>query len=215
VRFAYDDRPVLEDLSLVIPAGSFTTLVGHSGSGKTTIVDLVTGLLQPQGGRILVDDAPLDELDAVAWRHSIGYVPQENLLLHDSVLHNVTLGDPALGRADAERALRDAGAWDFVAALPEGLDASVGERGSALSGGQRQRILVARALVHRPRLLILDEATSNLDPDSEAAVLETIERLKGRLTMLAVSHDEGLVKAADHVCRLVPVGAAREPAANG
>jgi len=202
VGFRYDERPVLEDLSLAIPAGSFTTLVGHSGSGKTTIVDLVTGLLQPQSGRIWIDDAPLDQLDAVAWRHSIGYVPQENLLLHDSVLYNVTLGDPALGPADAERALRAAGAWDFVSALPEGLESSVGERGGALSGGQRQRILVARALVNRPRLLILDEATSALDPATAAALADTLRGLRGSVTILAVTHQVDLVEAASRVYRL-------------
>jgi ATP-binding cassette subfamily C protein len=218
VGFAYDERPVLRDLSLVIPAGSFTTLVGHSGSGKTTIVDLVTGLLQPQAGRIWIDDAPLDELDAIAWRHSIGYVPQENLLLHDSVLYNVTLGDPALGPADAERALRAAGAWDFVAKLPQGMDSSVGERGGALSGGQRQRILVARALVNRPRLLILDEATSALDPETAAALAETLRALRGSVTILAVTHQTDLVEAATHVYRLekgraTPVEPPAEPGA--
>jgi ATP-binding cassette subfamily C protein len=202
VGFRYDERPVLADLSLGIPAGSFTTLVGHSGSGKTTIVDLVTGLLRPQEGRVWIDDAPLDELDVVAWRHHVGYVPQENLLLHDSVLYNVTLGDAALTRADAERALRAAGAWDFVAKLPEGMDASVGERGGALSGGQRQRILVARALVHRPRLLILDEATSALDPATAAAFAETLRALRGGITILAVTHQADLVEAADRVYRL-------------
>jgi ATP-binding cassette subfamily C protein len=217
VGFAYDERPVLQDLSLAIPAGSFTTLVGHSGSGKTTIVDLVTGLLQPQQGRIWIDDAPLDELDAIAWRHHIGYVPQENLLLHDSVLHNVTLGDPALGPADAERALRAAGAWDFVRRLPQGLDSSVGERGGALSGGQRQRILVARALVNRPQLLILDEATSALDPDTAAALADTLRGLRGAVTILAVTHQTDLVEAATRVYRLekgraAPVEAAGEGA---
>ncbi len=202
VHFRYDERPVLRALSLVIPAGSFTTLVGHSGSGKTTIVDLITGLVRPQEGRIWIDDEVLDELDVIAWRHSIGYVPQENLLLHDSVLANVTLGDPDLTSADAERALRAAGAWDFVAALPEGVHGSVGERGSALSGGQRQRILVARALVHRPRLLILDEATSALDPTTAAALADTLRRLRGEVTILAVTHQTDLVGAADRVYRL-------------
>jgi ATP-binding cassette subfamily C protein len=202
VHFRYDERPVLTALSLVIPAGSFTTLVGHSGAGKTTIVDLITALVRPQEGRIWIDDQPLDELDVVAWRHSIGYVPQENLLLHDSVLGNVTLGDPDLTPADVERALRAAGAWDFVRALPDGMASSVGERGSALSGGQRQRILVARALVHRPRLLILDEATSALDPATAAALAETLRRLRGQVTILAVTHQTDLVGAADHVYRL-------------
>ncbi len=202
VHFGYDERPVLRALSLGIPAGSFTTLVGPSGSGKTTIVDLITGLVRPQGGRVWIDDKPLDELDMVAWRHSIGYVPQENVLLHDSVLANVTLGDPELTRADVERALRAAGAWDFVAALPQRMDDSVGERGSALSGGQRQRILVARALVHRPRLLILDEATSALDPATAAALADTLRQLRGQVTILAVTHQTDLVGAADRVYRL-------------
>jgi len=202
VHFRYDERPVLSALSLILPAGSFTTLVGHSGAGKTTIVDLITALVRPQEGRIWIDDQPLDELDVVAWRHSIGYVPQENLLLHDSVLGNVTLGDPDLTPADVERALRAAGAWEFVRALPDGMASSVGERGSALSGGQRQRILVARALVHRPRLLILDEATSALDPTTAAALAETLHRLRGEVTILAVTHQTDLVGAADRVYRL-------------
>jgi ATP-binding cassette subfamily C protein len=202
VHFDYDDRPVLRGLSLEIPVGSFTTLIGHSGAGKTTIVDLLIGLLRPNDGRILVDDVPLATVDVVAWRHALGYVPQENLLLHDSVLLNVTLGDPALGPADVERALRAAGAWDFVARLPEGIESSVGERGSLLSGGQRQRILIARALVRRPQLLILDEATSALDPTTAAALAETLRALRGEVTILAISHQPDLVGAADRVYQL-------------
>ena len=132
----------------------------------------------------------------------IGYVPQETQLLHDTVLHNVTLDDPGLCDADAERALKEAGAWEFVAALPEGMDSIVGERGEKLSGGQRQRIVIARALVHRPKLLILDVATSALDPVSEAAIQQTIEQLRGKLTLLAISHQAALVDAADRVYRL-------------
>jgi ATP-binding cassette, subfamily C, bacterial len=206
VSFSHDVRPVLHELSLVIPAGELTVITGPSGAGKTTLVDLVVGLLDPDDGRILVDGVPLAEIDRYAWRRQIGYVPQEPLLVNDSVLRNVTLGEPGFSEADARAALEAADAWEFVSVLPQGMNSSIGERGGQLSGGQRQRLAIARALVHRPRLLILDEATSNLDPDSEAAVLETIERLKGRLTMLAVSHDEGLVRAADHVARLEPVG---------
>jgi ATP-binding cassette subfamily C protein len=149
-----------------------------------------------------VDDVPLREIDARAWRRTIGYVPQEHVLLHDTILHNVTLGDPSLGEADAERALRAAGAWDFVAEQPEGLHTPVGERGSALSGGQRQRILLARALVHEPQLLILDEATSALDPETEREVWRTLAALRGRMTLLAISHRPALVEEADRVYRL-------------
>jgi ATP-binding cassette subfamily C protein len=202
IGFAYERAPVLSGVSLWIPAGSFTTLVGFSGAGKTTIVDLVIGLLRPQEGRVWIDDQPLDELDRHAWRRMIGYVPQENLLMHDSVLRNVTLGDPALDEADAERALRAAGAWEFVSAMEGGIHASVGERGGRLSGGQRQRIMIARALVHRPRLLILDEATSALDPASARSLARTLDGLRGSMTILAISHQQDLVDTADRVYRM-------------
>ena len=202
VVFSYDGHRVLDGASLEIPAGQLTTLVGASGSGKTTLVDLVIGLLRPQSGRVLIDGVPLNELDLKAWRHMLGYVPQETLLLHDSILHNVTLDDPELDEKDAERALRGAGAWEFVARLPQGVHTLVGERGTKLSGGQRQRIVIARALVHRPRLLILDEATSALDPASEAAIGNTMKELRGQLTILAISHQAAMVDAADRVYRL-------------
>jgi ATP-binding cassette subfamily C protein len=132
----------------------------------------------------------------------IGYVPQETLLLHDTVLVNVTLGDTKFTESDAENALRDAGAWDFVAEMDEGINTVVGERGSRLSGGQRQRITVARALVHKPELLILDEATSALDPESEAAICQTLRQLSSKLTILAISHQTALLDAADRAYRL-------------
>ena len=202
VAFAYGDKALLQQMSMDIPRGSLTALIGPSGSGKTTIIDLIIGLLQPQSGAVLIDGVPLSELDLKAWRRMIGYVPQETILLHDSVHHNVTLGDPARSAADVEYALRGAGAWEFTASLPEGVHSTVGERGGRLSGGQRQRIMIARALVHRPKLLILDEATSALDPASEAAIRKTIENLRGELTILAISHQTGLVEAADQVYRL-------------
>ncbi|MEM9254124.1 MAG: ABC transporter ATP-binding protein [Pseudomonadota bacterium] len=203
VRFDYDTRhPVFNGLSLEFEAGSLTTLVGPSGSGKTTIVDLTIGLLQPQSGKVAVDGVSLADLDLKQWRSMIGYVPQDTILLHDSINHNVTLGDPRLTPADAERALRAAGAWEFVSRLPAAMDTIVGERGGRLSGGQRQRIVIARALVNEPRLLILDEATSALDRDSEEAVRQTMETLKGQLTILAISHNRAMVQAADQVYQL-------------
>jgi len=202
VSFSYDRQAVIHNTSLETPVGCLTTLIGPSGSGKTTIVDLVIGLLRPQSGKVLIDGVPLAELNLKAWRRMLGYVPQENLLLHDSVLHNVTLDDPELSEEDARRALRDAGAWEFVSCMPEGMHSTVGERGTMLSGGQRQRIMIARALVHRPKLLILDEATSALDPKSEAAISKTMEALRGQLTILAISHQSALVDAADRVYSL-------------
>ena len=202
VRFAYGERTVLDGIDLDVPAGQLTTLIGPSGAGKTTLVDIVIGLLRPQAGTVLVDGVPLDTLDRRAWRRMIGYVPQETLLLHDSVLANVTLADPDLSRDDAERALRQAGAWDFVAALPQGLDTPVGERGGKLSGGQRQRIAIARALVHEPALLILDEPTSALDTAAEAAVRDTLRALKGRYTLLAITHRPALLDVSDQVLHI-------------
>lgn len=191
--------PVLENLDLEFPARTLVTLMGASGCGKTTIVDLITGLVAPASGRILVDGVPLQQLDIAAWRRSIGYVPQETVLLHDTIMNNITLGDPQLGLADVEYALEIAGARDFVAAFPDGVDHVVGERGGILSGGQRQRLMIARAMVHRPRLLILDEATSALDQEGEAAICHTLNRLRGQLTIIAVSHREALAGIADRV----------------
>jgi ATP-binding cassette subfamily C protein len=202
VTFSYETTQVLWDVSLSIPAGSFTAIVGPSGAGKTTIVDLFTGLIRPQQGHVWIDDLLLEQVDLRKWRRMIGYVPQETFLLHDSVFLNVTLGDANLTEADAEEALRAAGAWDFVRVLPMRVRSSVGERGAALSGGQRQRIAIARALAHRPKLLILDEITSALDPDSEAAICRTLQGLRGQLTILAISHQPAIVQAADSVYRL-------------
>ena len=210
VCFAYNERRVLDDLSLEIPAGQLATLIGPSGAGKTTVVDLLIGLIRPDAGRITLDGAPLDSMDIKQWRRSIGYVPQETLLLHESIAHNVSLGDRELSQADIEHALRAAGAWDFVSALPEGLHSNVGERGGRLSGGQRQRIVIARALVRCPQLLILDEATSALDAESAEAVRQTLERLRGSLTILTITHESSLVDIADRVYRLESGRAVRQ-----
>jgi ATP-binding cassette subfamily C protein len=202
VSFAYDECLILDNVTMEFPVGSFTTIVGPSGVGKTTVVDLVTGLLRPQQGEIWIDDFPLAKIDLKKWRQMIGYVPQETLLLHDSILVNVTLGDDGPTEEDVEYALRAAGAWEFVSIQPQGIHTVVGERGHKLSGGQRQRIAIARALVHMPKLLILDEATTALDPASETAICETLQKLAGEITILAISHQPALMKVADHVYRL-------------
>ena len=202
VDFRYGERAVLNQISLRIEHGRLTVLTGPSGSGKTTLVDLVAGLLHPDAGQILIDGVDLSDVDHRRWRRMIGYVPQDPLLINDTVLANLSLGDPELGKDEAMAALRLADAWEFISQLPMGLETVLGERGGLLSGGQRQRLAIARALIHRPALLILDEATSNLDGESEAAVIKTVNKLKGQLTMLAVSHDHGLVEAADQVISL-------------
>lgn len=202
VGFRYRDQWVVRNCSMTIPAGGITTIIGPSGAGKTTVVDLITALLRPQEGEILVDDLPLGRIDWRAWRRMIGYVPQDTFLLHDTIKTNVTLGDPNLTAEDAQAALRAADVWELVAGFPEGLETVVGERGGKLSGGQRQRVAIARALAHGPRVLILDEATSSLDPESEAAICGTLEGLRGKLTIIAISHQTALVEAADRVYRL-------------
>ena len=203
VSVEYDGSPVLRDADAEVPARSITALVGASGAGKTTFVDLLTGLVQPSAGRVEVDGTPLPELDLRRWRGMIGYVLQELFLLNDTVRMNVTLGDPEIGDAQVERALRDAGAWEYVSRLEGGIDAPVGERGSLLSGGQRQRVAIARALLHQPRLLVLDEATAALDPENEAAVWATVAELRGRTTVVAISHQPGVMRVADRVYQIV------------
>jgi ATP-binding cassette subfamily C protein len=202
VTVEYDGRTILDTVSLEVPAGSITAVVGPSGSGKTTVADLFVGFVTPLGGTVEVDGIPLADIDLSAWRRGIGYVAQELLLLNDTIRTNVTLGDSQICDEAVVQALRDADAWEYVSQLPEGLDAPVGERGALLSGGQRQRIQIARALVMKPRLLVMDEATAALDEQTEAAVLETIAHLRGRTTVVAISHQPAIVDVADRVYRI-------------
>ena len=207
VSFNYESSPVISDLNLFIPAGRLTAILGPSGVGKTTVVDLLTGLLKPQAGDISVDGVSLAEIDLERWRNEIGYVPQETILLHASVVDNILLDHKGLTLTDVERALRQAEAWEFVAQLPEGINTLVGERGIRLSGGQRQRIGLARSLIHRPSLLVLDEATTGLDPNMERSILATLQRLTPSTTLVCISHQEALIAAADLAYRLRRQGA--------
>jgi ATP-binding cassette subfamily C protein len=206
VSFGFGHRLVLDDVSMTIPADRLTVLMGPSGIGKTTLVDLLLGLYAPHRGRILVDGTPLTELDLRAWRGMIGYVPQEIILFHDTVFANLALGDPAITAERAKSALETAGAWPFVASLPKGLMTTVGERGLQLSGGQRQRIALARALLFEPKLLVLDEVTSALDPGTEAEICANVRALDGRLTIIAITHRPAWVDVADQLYELAPEG---------
>ena len=197
VSYVYSDKAVLNNASFIIPANRFTALIGPSGAGKTTVADLTIGLFQPQSGDILIDGLSMVELNMKKWRGMIGYVPQETTLFHDSIFVNITLGDPLLTLQHVDNALRKAGLWEFVNSLKQGVQTIVGEKGSKLSGGQRQRIAIARALVRNPRLLILDEATTALDPQTEMEICTMLKQLRDQVTVFAISHQTTLMQNAD------------------
>ncbi|MGF7161738.1 ATP-binding cassette subfamily C protein [Rhodoligotrophos appendicifer] len=188
VSFSYGERPVVEHVDLSINAGEITVLQGPSGAGKTTLMDLLIGLYHPSSGRVMIDGVSILDVRVSAWRSMIGYVPQEISLLHGSISDNITLGDKSITRAQIMRALEKAGAADFIDELPHHIDTVVGERGTKLSGGQRQRIALARALVTDPKLLILDEVTSALDPETELEICRNIQMLGGEYTIAAITH---------------------------
>jgi ATP-binding cassette, subfamily C, bacterial len=197
-----DETDILSDISLEVPANSITAVVGPSGAGKTSLVDNILGFHRPTGGEILIDGAALANHNILSWRRQIGYVPQEMLLFHDTVRNNVTLGDSRYSDGDVERALRDAGAWDFVQETSDKLQTVVGERGARLSGGQRQRIAIARALLRNPKLLILDEPTTALDPAMEAEICNSLKSLRTKVTILLISHQPALIAISDKVIHL-------------
>ncbi|MGB8537177.1 MAG: ABC transporter ATP-binding protein [Acidobacteriaceae bacterium] len=200
VAFRYDaDRAlVLRDLSLTIAAGQVTAIVGSSGAGKSTVADLVNGLLSPGTGRVLIDGAELTPQAARAWRRHVGYVAQDTVLFHDTVRANLNWANPDASEQEMKESLTLAAA-EFVFELPQGLDTTVGDRGTLLSHGQRQRIALARALLRKPGLLILDEATSSLDFDNEKRILDAIDRLKGRATVLLIAHRVSAIQRADMI----------------
>ena len=204
VTFAYGTVPVLYDFSLSIPARQLTLAIGPSGTGKTTLTDLLLGFYRPQQGEIFIDGVPMADIDLRSWRRMIGYVPQELILLHDTIHANITLGDPAITTSDVKHAVAVAGAADFIECLPEKLNTHVGEKGARFSGGQRQRIALARALVHRPKLLILDEVTSALDIETEQEICRNIRSISKDMTVLAISHRQAWIDIADHVHPMQP-----------
>jgi ABC-type multidrug transport system fused ATPase/permease subunit len=205
VRYRYPEtkHDTIKGISLRIAAGSTVAFIGTSGAGKSTLVDLVLGLLRPTSGLIEVDGRDIHE-DLSAWQSQIGYVPQSIYLTDDSLRANIALGvEPdSIDEAAVRRALAAARLEEFVAALPNGLDTHVGERGVRLSGGQRQRIGIARALYRDPTTLVLDEATSALDTDTESKVMEAINALHGTRTILIITHRVASVANADAVFRL-------------
>ena len=198
-RYPGAASPALRDVTLTIPAGRVTALVGSSGAGKSTLADLVLLLATSEQGELVVDGEPLVAERRDAWRASVGYVPQETHLFHDTIRENVRWVAPNASDDEVLDALRMAGASTLLARLPNGLDTKIGDRGTLLSGGERQRLALARALLRRPRLLVLDEATSALDPESERAIRQTIASLTPAVTVLTITHRLTTARQADHV----------------
>jgi ATP-binding cassette subfamily C protein len=187
----------LKGISLSIPAGATTAIVGASGAGKSTLADLLIGLLLPTSGSVLVDGQPLTDAGLPAWRRSIGYVPQDGFLFHDSIRRNLAWVKPAATEAEMWVALERAEAAGFVRSRPEGLDAIVGDQGVRLSGGERQRLALARALLTNPDVLVLDEATSALDSVNERQILNTLQHLAGSITIVLITHRLAAIRHAD------------------
>ena len=205
-------QPALREVGLVIRKGESVALVGRSGAGKTTLVDVILGLLEPTAGRVLVDGG--DTRDKLAaWQRSIGYIPQTIYLIDDTLRRNVALGvaDHAIDEERVLRACRLAQLEPVITGLPDGLDTMVGERGARLSGGQRQRIAIARALYDDPHVLVLDEATSALDAETEHEITRAIDALSGLKTVIVVAHRLSTVRHCDRIVlmengRIVDIG---------
>jgi len=200
VSFSYDDQsksPFINNLDLIINAGQTTAIVGPSGAGKTTIADLVMGLIVPNQGWVLVNEMELNPDRMRAWRDQIGYVPQDTFLFHDTLRTNLLWAKPDAKEEEINQSLRFAAAEDFVSGLPKGLDTILGDRGVLVSGGERQRLALARALLRKPSLLILDEATSSLDSENEKRIQNAIEKLHGHMTILIISHRLSTIRGAN------------------
>lgn len=204
INFRYPNaaQPALKGINLTIPANSTIGLVGSTGSGKTTTVDLILGLLEAQGGTVTVDGKVINASNRRNWQKSIGYVPQQIYLADDSIASNIAFGVELskIDRASVERAARIANLHDFVInELPQGYATTVGERGVRLSGGQRQRVGLARALYHNPQVLILDEATSALDNLTEQAVMAAVRNLGRKITIILIAHRLGTVQQCEQI----------------
>jgi subfamily B ATP-binding cassette protein MsbA len=198
VHFDYGDRPVLNDLSFDVGAGTVVALVGASGAGKSTIASLISRLIDPRKGAILLDGSDLRDYSMSSLRSQIAVVSQDTFLFNDTVSANICFGTTAT-IAEVEHAARVANAHDFICELPDGYNTRIDELGLRLSGGQRQRICIARAVLRNAPILILDEATSALDSESEALVQEALDRLMKDRTVLAIAHRLSTVRGADQI----------------
>ena len=199
ITFSYGQKPLFENFSLIIQTNSIVCFTGKSGSGKTTLADIILGLLKPSSGQILIDGKVLNEEILFGWRKSIGYVTQESFLFNDTIRNNLLWTNQNATEAEIREALVQSSADEMVEKFELGLETMVGDRGAKLSGGERQRLALARALVRKPTMLILDEATNALDPVNEGKIIEALERLKGKTTILIITHKPEMLSLADRI----------------
>ncbi len=219
-RYPNEEKCVVKDFELHVKRGERIAIVGASGSGKSTVMNLIIGLLTPTEGRILIDDKPLDEIPMQSYRRFLSVVPQNSILFSGTIRENITYGLDAYSETDLLNAVEQADVTEFLPSLPHGLDSQVGEHGDKLSGGQKQRISIARALIRNPRILILDEATSALDNVAEFHVQKAIDKLVKERTTFIVAHRLSTIRNADRIVvmeegRMVEVGTYEELTALG
>ena len=199
VSFSYGDNPVLRNINLVIPKGGTIALVGPSGGGKSSLVDLIPRFYDIQSGKLLMDDIEIKDIDLISLRNLMGIVTQESILFNDTIFNNIAFGLRNVSEYDVEQAAKVANAHEFIIQTKHGYYTNIGERGSKLSGGQRQRISIARAILNDPAILILDEATSALDSESEKLVQDALDNLMKGRTSIVIAHRLSTIQKADHI----------------
>lgn len=200
VSLSYEvDKNILENINLVIPRGKITAFVGPTGSGKTTLANLISGLILPTTGQVMIDGKDIREIDTKSWRQHLGYISQDIIIFNDTIANNITYGCWGAKQKDIELAAKIAQMDEFIESLPEKYETILGEKGARLSGGQKQRIAIARAIIRDPDVLILDEATSALDTETEKAIQDSLDKALGGKTVIAIAHRLSTIKQSDNI----------------